>query len=264
MRFGTSKSSSETRTPEQKKWLGTALGIYGPELGKGEDVYGGQRVAPFSETQKGALGSVQGFLDTFGAQRDMPLFGETGTALAGILAGRTGAEKITPEATQSYYQRAIEKPAMKRWSENIRPTIKESYAGPGYWSSARAKAEMEGAQDVGDWLGEQRGQLEWDVGTANRAIEEAKAGRALAGIQPAMAYGQLPTQEARQKVGALGDIYGFGTAEQQQRQTEINAAIQKFAEENRITSQEDMDILMALLNMNFGRAGSSAWNIGIT
>jgi hypothetical protein len=177
-----SESQSQAKTPEQTYWLGQALQQYGPQLGTGENVYPGQTVAGMTPWQESLLQTGMGYGDMFGAQRQIPLSGETGTALQGLLEGRTGATNITPQMTQDYFKRVFEDPSRKAWAEDIRPAISESYAGPGYWSSARAGAQAEGAQDLSDWLGTQKGQLEWDVMGANRATEEAKAQRALQSI----------------------------------------------------------------------------------
>jgi hypothetical protein len=233
---------------EQLQWIQKGLDIYGPTLGQGQASYPGTRVAPMTPTQTTAA-DVKGFLDQFAPYRDMPMYGEGIQALSGILSGTTGAAPITPEMAKTTFGKIFERPAMKRWSEDIRPSIQEAYAGPGYWSSARAKAEMEGSQDVADWLGTKEGQFMWDVEQANRQIEEAKAGRALAGLQPALQYGYAPTQEAQQKLAGRAGAYELSSVEQRQRQNEINAAIQRFAEENRLTEPEDLEILLRLIGL---------------
>lgn len=246
-----SKSRGTSYLPAQADWLTKALGTYGPTLGQGENIFQGQRVAPFTGTQEAALGGLGDYLNIFSAQRDMPLFGEAGTSLSGILKGATGAEPLNAQQTSDFFRRVYEDPAKKRWSEDIRPLAREEFAGPGFWGSARAKAVTETGQDLSDWLGTQRGQLEWDVLRRNQELQEEKARRAQTGISQAMAYGQLPTQEAQQRLQGRGGVFDFAGAQQRQQQTEINAAIQKFAEENRITSKEDMDILMALLGLSY-------------
>lgn len=253
---GGSKQVSTSYTPEQRQWLSKALNIYGPTLGQGEKIFQGERVAPLTETQTKAT-DVQGFLDRFAPYRDMPMFGETGTALSGILSGTTGADYITPEATGKYFKGAIEDPARKEYRENVLPAIRESFAGPGFWSGARANEQAESAQDLADWLGTQRAGLEWDVLQSNRAIDEAKAGRALSAIGPGIQYSQAPTQEALSRLAGKAGAFELASVPQQQRQAEINATIQKFQEEGRITSQEDLNILMALLNMNYSSGVAS-------
>jgi len=182
--MGGSKSSSKSYsyTPEQREWVGKALSLYGEQIGKGETSYPGSRVAEFTPTQKAALGGTEGFLDKFSPDAPYPMFKETGAALSGILGGTTGAKKITPQETASFFKRAYEEPAAYQFSEYTRPLIREEYAGPGFWGSARAKAVTKAGEELGQWLGTKRGEIEWQAGEANRAIDEAKAGRALSAV----------------------------------------------------------------------------------
>ena len=43
--------------------------------------------------------------------------------------------------------------AFPQWQQNIKPTIAEQYAGPGYWSSARADAISKSLNDLGGQIG---------------------------------------------------------------------------------------------------------------
>lgn len=102
--------------------------------------------------------------------------------LAGDLAGmraRLGqpAYQITPEATEQYYQQSIKAPMMREWEETVEPSIRESYAGPGYWGSARAEAQVEGAENLSTELGRQRGELYYKDELARRSALESAAGR---------------------------------------------------------------------------------------
>lgn len=248
---GGSKSSSASYIPEQKKWLEKALQTYGPALGKGEVSYPGARVAGFTPTQKAALGGTEGFLDKFSPDAPMPMYGQTGKALGGILSGQTGAAPITPQQTQSFFKSAFQEPAQYQFSEYTRPLIREEYAGPGFWGSARAGAVSKAGQELGQWLGQKRGELEWQVGEANRGIAEAKAGRALAGVPLGMEYAGQPTREAATRLAGRQGVFGFAGAVQQQRQAEIGAAMQKFAEGKRLTDQENLNVLMGLLSMSY-------------
>ncbi len=259
---GSSKSTSTSYTPAMEKWQEKALNIYGPTLGQGEYIYPGERLAPMTPVQTQAT-DVQGFLERFAPYRDMPMFGETGKALGGMLAGTTGAAPISPEATERYISEAISKPRRTAFEKIEAPAIREEYAGPGYWGSARPRAVSRERAEMEDWIGEMGAQTRWDVEQANRAIEEAKAGRALSAIQPAMLYTQLPTQEARARLAGRGDVLGLSTVQQQQRQAEINTALMKFAEENRLTSAEDMEILLALLGMRYAKEVSETEGPGL-
>ncbi|MCJ7482683.1 MAG: hypothetical protein MUO31_06930 [Thermodesulfovibrionales bacterium] len=259
-----SKESSVAKTPEQTKWLTQALDIYGPTLGKGQQSFPGDRVAPLTETQTQAT-DVQGFLDKFSPYRDMPMFGETGQALGGLLSGTTGASPITPGQADEYFTKTVAQPAGAQWEKFTKPGIQEEFAGPGYWGGARANAVTQAGTELSNWLGTERANLNWDVLQANQGIEEAKAGRALSAIGPGMQYAQLPTQEAQQKLQGRQDIFNLASAPQQQQQAEINAAMQAFAEANAITDPSDLQTLMTLLGLNFSTASgsSSGWNAGI-
>lgn len=258
-----SQSTSRAKTGVQEDWLNKALGVYGPQIGTGQPSYPGQQVAEFTPTQKAALGGAEGFLGAFTPDRPMPMYGETGTALKGILGGETGAETITPQMTSDYFKRVFQQPAARQFSEFTRPLIREEYAGPGFWGSARAKAVTKAGQEMGDWLGEQRGGLEWQAGEANRAIQEAKAGRAFGAIPMGMEYGRQPTQEATARLAGRQGVFGFAGAEQQQQQTLINSAIQKFKEGQRLTDPEVMNIVMGLLGLSFSTATSTAQGPGL-
>lgn len=254
------QKTSETKTtqespytPSQKKWQNIALELYGPQLGKGEDVFQGLRVAGFSPGQEQSLANIGGFADYFKPGGEMPLFGETGTALSGILSGQTGAAPITPEATEKYFQTSIQQPSTRYFEENYLPAVREAWAGPGsFWHTGRAKAETEAGEDLWRYLGEKRGQLEWDVGEANRAIEEAKAQRSLAATPLGMQYGAMPTAEAQQRLAGQAGVFAALEPERALRQQEIAAAMQKFAEETRITGSEDLAIIMHLLGQPYG------------
>ena len=172
---GQSKSSEKStqKSPAQTKWMGEALDIYGPSMGQGQEIYQGDRVAPMTETQTQAS-DVQGFLDRFAPYRDMPMYGETGQALGGLLSGQAGATPTTQAQADEYFNQVTAGPAAQRWEKFTKPGIKEEFAGPGYWSGARAGAVTEAGTELSNWLGTERAQLGWDVAQANKGIAEAK------------------------------------------------------------------------------------------
>jgi len=246
------EKSKQTQTSPyvagETEWKRKALDVYGPTLGQGQVSFAGERIAPLTPTQTQAT-DVQGFLEQFAPYRDMPMFGEGQEALSGILAGRTGAAPITPEATEQYITGAIADPRRKAFERFERPAIREEFAGPGFWGSARAKAVGERSQEMEDWIGEMGAQTRWDVEQANRQIEEAKAGRSLAAIEPARMYAGEPTREATARLAGRAGVFGLSAEQQQQQQREINVAMNIFREELRETDPENLEILMALLNM---------------
>jgi len=257
MKESQTTKTSAPYTGAQQNILDKALQLYAPQLGAYEP-YGGQRVAGLTGTQQEALGGAGGFLDAFSAGKDIPLYGEGGQALQGLLSGQTGAQPITPEMSQDLFSRIYEQPSMQRWQEFGLPGIKEAYSGPGYWSSARAGGEALGARNLSDWLGGKQGEFMWDIEQANRGVEEAKAGRALSALGILPGYAGMPTSEAQQRLAGRGGVFDFAGAEQRQEQAEINAAIQEFAEQYRIADPESMSILMALLGMPYGTSKTTS------
>jgi len=224
--------------------------VYGPTIGKGQNVYGDPRVAGLNPYQEQAM-DLGGFAGQFTPGSTIPMYGQTGTALSGLLAGEMGAEPYSSADVNRFYQEAYEKPAWQDWQSQIQPAVREAYAGPGFWSTGRMNAEVESAQDVQDWLGEMRGGLDWQAIQANKALQESAANRALSAVGAGMEYGQIPTQTALAQLAGRGEMYNLASMEQMQEQREIDAAIQRFIEENRLTDPENMAILEALMNMQF-------------
>lgn len=273
MDSGESKSTSttETKTPRQKEELERAFDVYGPTLGQPPEIYPESRVTPFTPLQKGAVAGAGGFVDYFSEPQTVgtPLFKETGQATKGLLSGETGAKPLGPQDVESYFKGTIYDPTMKALREDVLPGIEESHAGPGYFGAARSHELSKAHKDTADWLGTQRAGLGWDVLQRNQALAEGKAGRTLATLSPAMAYGQVPAQEVRnnlniaaQKIGGLGQIFGIGQAEQTQNQMELQDEIMRFAQENQITDPENLEILLTLLGMNFSRSSSTGTSTG--
>lgn len=267
-----SKSTSDSKTGKQREGIDKALDVYLPELGKGADIFPDKRVTPFSTLQQKSLTGAENFADYFSEpeKAGTPLFGETGQAAKGLLSGRTGGQPITEQQTADYFGRAIYDPTMKNLRQDVIPGIAESFAGPGFHGSGRSQEESRAFKDTADWLGTQRAGLEWDVMQSNQALAEGKAGRSLATLSPAMAFGQIPAQEIRNnleiaasKVSGLSQLFGFGQAEQTQAQAELQDEIMRFAEENQITDPENLEILLALLNMNFSAGRSTSGGPGL-
>lgn len=267
-----STQESAAKTPEQEKWLKNLLALYGPTAGQGANIFPESRVTPFSTLQQQAITGAGNFAEYFAEPQTVgtPLFEETGTAVKGLLAGETGAKPLGAQDVEDYFKGAIYDPTMKTFREDVVPGIAESFAGPGFFGSARSQEQSKAYKDVGERLGAQRTSLEWDVLGRNQALEEAKAGRTLATLPGAMAYGQVPAQEIRnnlniaaQQIGGLNQIFGFGQAEQTQAQMELQDEIMRFAEENQITDPENLQILLTLLGMNYSTSSGSQWGPGL-
>lgn len=249
---GGEKTESYDKTFGQTLWLDKLLNQYGPEVGQGQESYPGTRVAPLTGVQQGILSALGNWQQYLQPTTSTPMYGQTGAALSDILSGEMGAEPYTEESVNQLFKSAYEAPTMKTWSEYTKPEIQEAYSGPGYWSTARMNAVSKGAEDVADTLASQYGQLRWDTETANKALAEAKAGRALSAIPTAIQYNEEPISQALSGLSGLSSMYGLASAGQQQQQAEIMAAMEKWAEENQITDPQVLSTMLSLLGMNFG------------
>jgi hypothetical protein len=258
---GGSKSSSLSTSylPEQAAGLKEALALYLEQLGQNA-VYPGTRVAPLTGTQQGVLGQAPNFLSSFGTPTtaQTPLFGETGAALKGILAGQGGAQPITPQQTQDYFQNAIYNPTMRTMQQDIMPAIDEGYTGGNFFGTGRGKARQKAATDIANTLTEQRAGLEWDVLGRNQDIANQQANRTLQAIPQGMQYAAQPAQQtltnvqtAINQLGGMQQLFGVGGYGQEQQQREIESEIAKFAEQNNITDPTNLAVILSLLGMNF-------------
>lgn len=267
LNFGSSSSSSKSQSflPEQATWMRNLLGTYGPEVGQGQQSYAGARVAPLTGTQQGLLGGLRGWSQYLYPTTGGSMYGQTGAALSDILSGEMGAEPYTEQAVNQLFKSAYETPAMKTWSEVTRPEIQEAYSGPGYWSTARMNAVSKGAQDLGDTLASQYGQLRWGAEESNKALQEAKAGRALSAIPLAGEYISQPQSQALAGIQGVQSLYGVASAEQQQQQAEIAADMERWMESQQITDPQVMEAMMNLLGMSYttSKSKSGSWNAGI-
>ena len=267
-----STSRSDAKTPEQKAQLKNMLALYGPAMGENEDVWQGQRVVPFSDLQQQSITGAGNYADYFSTPQaaGTPLFNETGAATKGLLTGETGAKKMGRPETEQYFTETLYNPAMRNLKEEILPGIDESYAGPGFFGSARSHGRQEASEGTRDLLAGQWADLNWGVQQQNQAIDEAKAGRTLGALGPAMAFGQVPAQEiqnnlqiASQQIGGLSQLFNFGSAEQTQGQKELEAEIMKFAEENQITDPDNLAIMLTLLGMSFTKSRAESESFGV-
>jgi hypothetical protein len=265
------KQQSESYTPEQRAGLTKALAAYTPIIGQNpaSKIYQGERVAGTNATQNNVLNQLAGISaqNPYTAAQAIPLYNQTGSTLSGILNGTTGAQPLSIEQANQTFQDTRVNPTMKNWNQNLAPSIREEYAGPGYWSSARADAVAKSGQDTADTLAAQRAGFLWDTENTNRQLQADNANRALAAVPQSMAYGQQPIAQQAAQVANLGQQYTLASTQQQQKQNEIDAAMQKFAEQNQITNPDDMNILMSLLGLNYstssGKTSGSGFGIGI-
>jgi hypothetical protein len=265
--FGSKKSSEKSQSflPEQATWMRNLLSTYGSQVGQGQQSYGGDRVANLTGAQQNLLGSVGNWSQYLTPTTGGATYGQTGAALSDILSGQMGAEPYTEESVNQLFKSAYEAPTMKTWSETTKPEIQEAYSGPGYWSTARMNAVAKGAQDTADTLSSQYGQLRYGAEEANKALAEAKAGRALSAIPLAGDYISQPQQQALAGIQGTQSLYGLASAEQQQEQAEIASNMEQWMESQQITDPRVLETMLNLLGMNYNTAKgtSSSWNVGI-
>ena len=256
----TTTNVTETKTPEQKAMIARMMSLYGGDLGKNK-TFEGERVAPFSDLQRDVLSGAENYADYFSTPQQVgtPLFKETDEATKGLLSGQTGAQPFTDQNVEDYFAKTYRDPAMKSLREDVNPAIDEAFAGPGFFGAARSQERVNAAQDTSDWLGEQRGALNWAALNRNQDLDEAKAGRTLSAVPMAMQYGNVPAQNAMDnlriaatQVQGLGDLFGFGQAQQTQQQAELSAIWTKFIEDNQITDPETLSVLLSLVGQDIG------------
>lgn len=249
---GGTQQTSESKTAKQRKSIDKMLEEYMPELGQGTDIFPGRRVTPLTDLQQKSLTGAGRFVDYFSQPQaaGTPLFEETGAAAKKLLAGDigatgfkgasgidltgatdfrgataadiigardiTGAKSMGRQDIEDYFGGAIYDPTMKTLRKDVIPGISESYAGPGFFGSARSHEESGAYKDTADYLSTQRAGLEWDVLGRNQEIAEALAARrfakeeALAGRRTGVAE-----SEADRRFTAKEALVGrrFGAAE---------------------------------------------------
>ena len=174
-----SQGQSTNYQPWQDELAKKIKDLYSPKLGAGANVFPGDRIADLTGLQTGAVGAGQNFLQTFSnpASQGNPLMAETGNAIGGLLAGQTGAQKITPEQTQQYFEGNIKDPAIRTLKQDILPAIDVGSQGGDFFGSNRAKGAIKAGTDVANTLVQQKAGLDWNVLQNNQGIDEAKAGR---------------------------------------------------------------------------------------
>ena len=248
-----SQATQTSFLPAQRKALEDVLAAFTKQgrIGAGQPQFPGERVAPLSTGQQTAISGAEPFLDVFSAQRDIPFFGETGSALQGILKGETGADIISPERAQQVFETTRQIPRLRQFERFDKPLIEEQFAGPGFQSTARAQAVTLGAEELGRDIASEREQFLFGTEQANRAIQEARAGRTLSAIPLGAELGLQPERVAGARLAGRAGVFDFLTTQQQQQQREITAEREIFQEAQRFMDPEDFANLVALLGLNF-------------
>lgn len=246
------KTTSGYTPSAQEKKISKGLGeAYLPNIGQKEP-FPGERVAPLTGAQTGAVEGLEGFTETFKPFQDSPLYGEGGKALQGAISGEGYSQPITPESSARMFESIYGIPGRKEFKETVAPAISEEFAGPGYWGGARARAGMEGAQDLQDWLGTKRGEHERDVFDRNAQLDRDRANRVFGAVDRTPDYLATPSRVSSEALGGRANVFNVASAQQQQGQNVINAEIQKWKEKDDITDQQTLDILTFLAQLRYG------------
>lgn len=267
MSFGKSDSASEsqqtTRTAGQTQELQKLLDIFGggaagPRAPVIPPISG---VEPTTQAQKDIFSTIGDFATDLKPLRDtaqIPLFGEATSATSKLLSGEFGAQAITPQQTQDFFNRAIAEPARFSFEDIQRPLIREEFAGPGFSSSARAQEVVRQGETLERGLGEARAGLEFEVLKQNQAIEQQKAANALSALPAAQGLAGLPENIRTQRINDAMNILNTATFEQLQNQAVRDEEIERFALARDLVDPRDLSILLSLLNLNFGAATSES------
>lgn len=266
------KSQQETRTAGQTRELEKLLNIFGGGAAgpRGPVIPPISGVEPLTTTQRDIFSTVGDFATGLQPLRDtsqIPLFEEATGATSRLLSGDFGAQPITPEQTQDFFERAIAAPARFSFEDIQRPLIREEFAGPGFSSSARAQEVVRQGETLERGLGEARAGLEFEVLKQNQAIEQQKAANALSALPAAEGLAGLPENIRTQRINDAMNILNAATFEQLQNQAVRDEEIERFTLARDLVDPRDLSILLSLLNLNFGAATSkssaSSFNIGL-
>jgi len=93
-------------------------------------------------------------------------------ALDQILSGKPSYE-VGPEWAENYYEKGIRKPALREHEQVTLPGIKEAYAGPGYWGTARASKQVDSAENLATELSKRKSELMYGEELASRQAQES-------------------------------------------------------------------------------------------
>ena len=94
------------------------------------------------------------------------------------------AYDTSPEASREYFEGTLRPQFMRELNETILPQLRESYAGPGYYGSSRAKATQRAVGTTTDKVNEAFSQLMYQEEQAKRIAMENAMNRVL----PAESY----------------------------------------------------------------------------
>jgi hypothetical protein len=97
-------------------------------------------------------------------------------ALLNTLSGKP-AYQIDPSITERYFENSIRPIMMREFEDVTKPAIAEQFAGPGYWSRARADKMVDASERFSENLAATKAQLTYADEMARRQSLESAAGR---------------------------------------------------------------------------------------
>ena len=135
--------------------------------------YPRQMFVPRTSEEESYFNSDVGYSPDFAAQLAKDLTSRKASMADSL---NDPAFSINKEATDEFFRSSIKNPMLQEYREIVDPGIREAFAGPGYWGSARAQGQQQGAEHLATTLGSQYGQLQYADEQARReSLESAKA-----------------------------------------------------------------------------------------
>lgn len=153
-------------------------------------------------------------------------------ALDRVLGGEAA---FTPDraATDELFRSAVADPALAQFQEDILPQIRERFAGEGFMSSARMRAESRAAEGLSRELAAQRAQFTMQDELARRQSLEAGADRAAGALPAALGFSlEAQMQPLQAALAARGQLSQEQLAQFQAglagREQEMSEAMRQF------------------------------------
>ena len=137
---------------------------------------------------------------------------ETQNAASRALSGIPSSQ-VNTGTTENFIQQGIAAPARQGFERGTLQQIKSSYAGPGYWGSARAKAEATGRGDVESQINALGSQYRYQDEQAKRELAESAANRSLNAIPSALAVQNNPLGQLQTKANIAATEAGTGATQ---------------------------------------------------
>lgn len=134
--------------------------------------------------------------------------------------------EVGPEWAERYFEEGLRPVYEREWERNILPAIKEAYAGPGYYSTARGDEISQAALDFGLQLAKQKQELLYGEEKARRQAIEQAMGRIPAGQQVAATAAQYSRAIETEKIMDALQRYLMGESVEGQYNPAYNPMLQ--------------------------------------